>query len=573
MSRTHRVWLVVLVLAIAALYTGIVLALSPYHGFWSGDAGVKLWQMEAWIASGWRTPWAAYAAVNAALDPDHRLSPLAPPFAVWEGDRVLTIYTLPYTFASSLLLAKWGRLALYAPPLAAGVAGLVLVAWMGHRFSARVAWLALPVLGLATPWLFYSVVFWEHTTASVFVWAALGLQFLDADALRVRWARSVAAGLCLGAAVAARPEAAVCALALVGVLVVRRSTWRPLGWLMGGLALAGLVGYVYQTSLVGWTLRGQVTMNFDPSGFETPLFSAERLIEMSQMVVQSCHPGVRVILAGGVAIFALARVHRRLHPADTREFGLAIECAGLGLVAVGAVVLLLRDHQPIDLFTGVPVVCLSALGRPRRVRAVESRTRWKGQLAVWCVLVVGLSIALGRQNGGWQWGPRYLTPLLAPLVLLSLEHWQRVERAALSHLGRGALWAALAALALAGVITQGVGVVRLWQVRSGNDALARALLRPPPAVVVTDIWFVPQIAPQVYGQAPLLLVRTADEWRELDGRLAGQDVSRVRVVRLTGPKTLLAENVAARWRLLADTAIQVPTVPPLIVADYVPREP
>ena len=42
---------------------------------------------------------------------------------------------------------------------------------MGHRFSGRLAWLAVPVLWLATPWLFYSVVFWGHTVvASVLIW-------------------------------------------------------------------------------------------------------------------------------------------------------------------------------------------------------------------------------------------------------------------------------------------------------------------------------------------------------------------------------------------------------------------
>ncbi len=49
MSRACGMRMGGLVLAIGALYSGIVLVLSPYRGFWSGDAGVKLWQMvRAW---------------------------------------------------------------------------------------------------------------------------------------------------------------------------------------------------------------------------------------------------------------------------------------------------------------------------------------------------------------------------------------------------------------------------------------------------------------------------------------------------------------------------------------------
>jgi hypothetical protein len=186
---------------------------------------------------------------------------------------------------------------------------------------------------------------------------------------------------------------------------------------------------------------------------------------------------------------------------------------------------------------------------------------------------VVLSIALGRQNGGWQWGPRYLTALLGPLVLLGVERWQRLECGARSALGRYAVWAALVALLVAGMVVQGMGVAKLWYVRAGNDALARALLRPSqgapsPDVVVTDIWFVPQIAPQVYGKVPLLIVRTSEEWDGLDERLAVQNVDRVRVVQLVDQETPLVRSISGSRR--AETAVEVPTIPPLVVVDYVP---
>ncbi|MBN1977751.1 MAG: hypothetical protein JW918_10145 [Anaerolineae bacterium] len=561
-----------LVVIVGALYVGIVLALSPCRGFWSGDAGVKLWQMEAWIANGWRTPWASYAGANAVLDPDHALAPLGAPFAVWEGDRVLTIYTLPYIFLSSLLLSAGGLPALYAPPLIAGVGGLALAAWVGRRFSGRVAFFVVLALGLASSWLFYSVTFWGHTLASVLIWGALTLVIPDMRQSRVL--SGIAAGLCLGAAVATRPEAGTSVLALLAVLVVRRSMWPALGWVTAGLGLAGLVGWAYQAAVVGQAIGGQAAMNFAPSAFETRVWSFRRLFEMSQMVVESRQLGVLVILAGGLAVFGMAYAYRRLRPALAGRLGSTVECLGLVLVAVGAVVLVSRGYHPIDLLFGAPVACLAFLRFGERAESVATRGRWRRQLAVWCVWVVVLSVVLGRQSGGWQWGPRYLTPLLGPLVLLAVERWDRLERGARSSMERYAVRGALVTLLLAGAAVQAVGVMKLWHVRAGNDVLARTLLRAPDrTVVVTDLWFVPQIAPEVYGEVPFLVVRTPDEWSALDERLAAQGVGRVRVARLADQETPLVRSISAGWQVEAGTVSRVPTIPPLVIADYVPREP
>jgi hypothetical protein len=347
-----------------------------------------------------------------------------------------------------------------------------------------------------------------------------------------------------------------------------------LGWVAVGLGLAGLAGWAYQAAVAGQAIGGQAAMNFAPSAFETRLWSLDRLFEMSQMVLESRQLGVLVILAGGLAVFGMAYAYRRLRPARAGRLGSTVECLGLLLVAAGVVVLVLRGYQPIDLLFGVPVACLAFLRFGERAETVAGGGHWRRQLAVWCVLVVVLSVVLGRQNGGWQWGPRYLAPLLGPLVLLAVERWDRLERGARSLVERYAVRGALVALMLAGVAVQAVGVVKLWHVRAGNDALARALLRAPLwTVVVTDLWFVPQIAPEVYGEMPFLVVRTPDEWSVLDERLAAQGVERVRVVRLAGQETPLVRSVSAGWQVEAGTVFRVPTIPPLVIVDYVPREP
>ncbi|MFL7794405.1 MAG: hypothetical protein AB8I69_19845, partial [Anaerolineae bacterium] len=112
-------------------------------------------------------------------------------------------------------------------------------------------------------------------------------------------------------------------------------------------------------------------------------------------------------------------------------------------------------------------------------------------------------------------------------------------------------------------------------VHVGNDALTRVLLRESAEaiVVVTDLWFVPQIAPEVYGELPFLVVRTPEEWNALNERLTAQGVERVRVARLADQETPLVRSVSVGWQVKVGTAVEVSTIPPLVVVDYVPLEP
>jgi hypothetical protein len=557
------------VLVIAAVYGALAWALSPLEFFWSGDAGVKLWQMEAWIDNEWRTPWASYAQSNLALDPGHEWAPLGPPFAMWDGDRVLTIYTLPYVLGSSVLLAIGGTQALLLPPLLAGVAGLAIAAWRGFRFPARVVLLTVLVLGLATPWLFYSITFWGHTLASVLVWVALALALHGHETRG--WVPGLVAGLLLGSAIGIRPEALTCAVAAVIILLGWRRTRRTTLWVVVGLGAALLAGVFYQRWFVPEGILGQVSMNFAPTAFDSPLWSMRRLFEVSQMVIESRHMGVLAVSTGGALALCLAFVYRRLRRGHSPLLAQAVEVAGLFLVVVGVLVLLARGHEPIDLLMGAPVVWL-LLAQPSRTPASTAWRRGRaGQLMAWCGLVILLSVAVGRQNGGLQWGPRYLMPILGPLVLLSIAKWDWLDRDAGPGLGRWGLRVSFAGLVLAGVVTQAAGVVRLSETRAANGALTRALLAEPSAVVVTDMWFVAQIAPSVYGRVPLLLVRTAEEWEELDRRLEAQGVERVRLVRLPGRETALSSGVAASWCAVEGSVEEVATIPRLSVTDFVPR--
>src|SRR5205823_4705552 len=107
---------------------------------------------------------------------------------------------------------------------------------------SRLAWLAVPVVGLATPVSLYSLLYFEHTLASLLVALSLlaalrGLRGLRGEGIA---SRSVAlSGALLALAVYFRSELYVLALVLSLLLAV-------IGWRRGrqALPIAWIVGFV-----------------------------------------------------------------------------------------------------------------------------------------------------------------------------------------------------------------------------------------------------------------------------------------------------------------------------------------
>ena len=203
----------------------------------------------------------------------------------------------------------------------------------------------------------------------------------------------------------------------------------------------------------------------------------------------------------------------------------------------------------------------------------DGSARWLATLliatgqAIAAIDMLELSLALAEAQR------QPLATTLARLNLgRALVRTRELDRSAAAGLGRRALRVAFAGLAIAGVATQVVGVVRLGEVQAANEALGQALLEQPVDVVVTDIWFVPQIAPTAYGRVPLLFLRTAEEWEELDHRLEAHGVGRLRLVRLPDQETALASGVEAGWDAVEGSGAELDTIPPLRVIDFVRGE-
>lgn len=188
-------------LTISAVLVGLW-AMLPHDAFFSTDSGVKLIQIENFLANGYRSVTLRYNGSD--IDPQSIISPFQFEPSVYVRDgQSYSLFPVLFPFLSSFFYSGLGYSGLYVLPLGSGLLCLPLTYLIARRFVPhRTALLSMAVVGLATPVCFYSMTFWEHTPATCLFLAAVWL-LLRCDRSILQAAVS---GLLLGCSVWLHPR-------------------------------------------------------------------------------------------------------------------------------------------------------------------------------------------------------------------------------------------------------------------------------------------------------------------------------------------------------------------------------
>lgn len=213
-------------LALSALYLAIVGVLPP-NLFWSPDEGAKYLQLTRYrgqpprvrqqVQYGARPFDPSYRFYPQPLPPGHRFELVARLYPRPSADgTVRTNWPPLFGLLSMPLFSAFGFYGLYLLPLAAGIGTALLAGALARRVAPDAEVAVILAVGLCTPVLFYSCLFWEHTIAVCLGMAAL---VLCSGASRNSPRALLAAAACLGLAIALRLEMAVFASALAAALI------------------------------------------------------------------------------------------------------------------------------------------------------------------------------------------------------------------------------------------------------------------------------------------------------------------------------------------------------------------
>jgi len=552
-ARLHLFALAAL-FSVALIYVGALVSLPP-QALTHHDEGAKYLQVRNLRLTPSGLDWSTNYPAR-PLDPQLEFVPFHPKQHYADGKG--RIYLQWPIFLGLLTRIFWKVLnfpGLYVVPLLAGLGTM----WVSYLLAVavglprRVAWLAVPLVGLATPISIYSLLYFEHTVAALLVASSLLLMVRALRTPSPGWRTIAASSALLSLAVYFRSELYVLALVMgIGLLVLarRERSWRlPLVW-GGAFALALVPLWAFYAINEGTPLPVHALWYFaggEPSdgGVPRPGLPPLRYLASAGWGVVPTFllgPGdaplaprfpvwVEVVGLAGTALCALAAIGRWV--SGSRLWSLVVMLAGLFLVALATAATLL-DPQPYYNLHGFllasPFVALALW--PVGGAGDKSGGFLQGVALAYVglhALVISALSGLGPISLH-EWGQRYLLPAYPLLIVLALL---AVWRIAESEPRPGVRTVQRATMGLAvALVLVGVGfTARGYAVHAEERAqvmqwLALVETMPAREPLVTDVWWLPlNLAADFYAR-PIMLAEGDGRLTEWANRMRERGVTR-----------------------------------------------
>jgi hypothetical protein len=436
--------------------------------FFVGDPGIKL-----------------IAAKNAIARPDHPLDiplpvigretlPYVEPFFEVHGDHVHAVTTDLFPLVSARAIHWFGLRGAYILPAASALILLTGCAWLALVLdSRRNPAVVLVIAGVATPFLFYGLEFWEHMPAVAA--ATIGTALLAA-ALRGRKAgtsMALAAGLAFGVAILLRPESALTFVAvLLASMTIEHGSANRTRLIGGSIAAAAVTLVPLEIYTLGHFGRVMPAHLWANAG----LLQGSWITERGHLIAAWFLPS-RWTASG---------------PVRSQSFWMA-----------------------------APVVLLACVPIPADASRDGRRFLWTT-----AVLVLVLVFLTAPNDGGGQWTPRYLLFVYVPLVILAADAVEALPR-------RAATATALALLLLASLWTQRAAYRELRGAKSTYGQVVDFVAKEaaPGGWIVSDLWWLDQIAASATSERRLMYVPNPADAHAVMQRLSRAVVPIVTVIR------------------------------------------
>jgi|GEM_PF-5661037 len=461
---------------LALIYTLLVYVVLPRQVFFCSDEGEKMIVVASSVRSGdwWRV---RFEYPGLRLDPDGEAF-LSSWMRMVNGQPV-PFHLSTMNFWNAPLYALWGIDGLYVLPLLSGL-GII---WLTYRLARLMAisqpWVVVPLVGLCTPVLFYSLTTWDHMPVVFYVMGAICL--LARQAWRTCYWQMGLAGVCIGLAVWTRIEmylfVPIIIFSYVYTFRKHRYLLSSLFALVAGFAIVATAMIAQQVAVYGHPDLIALYMRSSDFALSQGLIAAGSGSLLDSVLRQA---QVMLILSVDASEFWLERVFMALAFVGTVLVFRSPRLQRFPLLTMGSVLMqvigtaLTIVHSRLYFVAGlVPTVPLAAWGLAyRSAKPDECLTparlvlEWIAALSI-LVLLAGL--VLLPSYGGSNWGPRYLAMLFPLLPTLAWTAFWRAQGTLDALDVRRAVQIAFGMLVAASLVVQGVGVARM--LKSKNQTL------------------------------------------------------------------------------------------------------
>ena len=508
----RRLWVAT---ALHALAIVALAASLPPDAWFVGDPGTKLVAARDAAAHPSRPLESSLPPIEAADAEDYRQ-----PFFVPHGDHAHAFTSPLFPLATAPFLGLFGVRGLYVLPALGWLLLPPLTLSLARRLQLRASSVAVWIATAAmTPFVFYGLEFWEHAPAVAALVGAMCLAFgAPTDRGDLTTPTSVAlvtAGVVSAMAILLRPESVWAVGAIVMVLWLRATPAQAIRSTVL-LAVGGAIGVLpqaaYHLTHFGTLTPEHVSGNLAGLAGD---WRTERL-DFANIWLGIHRGWTRV--AASLLIFGaiVGRVDRR------RRWPLVVGMIG----AAGLAFEFARGHELRENLWRVLPIGLIALLPPGR-----STTARRALWILTIVPVIGV-VLTAPNDGGGQWGPRYLLAIVPPLLLLAFNTVRHLSR----RVGARAAFAFVAFMLAAAMRVSFTAYDELRATKTFySEMVADTVGAAAGHHVLTNVWWVPQVNAAVLDPARVLWVNDAAKGaRWLAGR-PGLDVLLIRLADAPDP--------------------------------------
>lgn len=469
---SRRAW------GVAIGFTVILASFSvglPAVGFFAGDPGVKLIAAQAV----WEHPLRPFELDVPRINGVPRPHFLSPFFVPHEGHAHAVTSPL-FPIVTAPFLRFFGLRGAYALPILSFGVLLICMGILAERLRFADSTIAILLTAFCSPMVFYGLEYWEHLPALAAAMA--GVTLLTSG--RAGW-KVAAAGLLLSLAALLRPEGLwFCVAGGIALMPGLPSRYRAL---LGIAFAAGLLPMAVFNYLHFGNLSGvHVSSNLGALLTDWP---------RSRMMLLNLWfgPNGNRALGAALLLVLVGFLWSATHGSRITAY------LGLGLLSTGVVLGWLPRE---NLWATAPTAALAlapvASGRGSTIaRAVG-----------WATLLVILAvIATAPNDGGAQWGPRYVLFALPALLLVAAHKMRILWR----HNGRERWFARAAVVLVAALVTTRAAYRELRASKRYYSRLvhATALASHDVSFIVSNIWWFDQVNAGAVVDATFLYVKDA----------------------------------------------------------------
>lgn len=508
---------------VAVLYAGLAFIVLPKAAFFSSDEGLKLIQVQNFLRKGWSDFTIDYP--GRWLDPDLSFVPINNPPPLMQGERIFAAYPVFFPLLATPLYSLLGYAGLYVIPVVSGLATVLVTWWLARLLGARGS-SSILVLGLCTPLLFYSLLFWDHTLGTLLATVALLLVIRTLLQRDRRWL--LGGGAILGVSIWARTELyALAAVTPVVYFLFGGRRGRDTLLLCLGILAALLPLWLFQAMVYGNPIGPHVG-HFASLGEELPVTTNRLAIVYYTLLEANPNPLVTLLYAIAFASATLVLWSPALRHKPVlviAAFGALLLCSVPNLVEAWS-------GRPLGgLIATTPFLAFSFGGIPQQEDGDSRRLA----LAACFGYIILVCIAT-PVDPGLQWGPRFLLPIYPLAAVLALRNGQALSATARSSSTGTLLGACLAATLGVSLVFQACGIRVMNMVKTRDRQLIESTARLDSTWIVSDEFGLAQYAAPLFYQKEFFYVRSQEEYQRLTETFVRNGIDRYAVVTYPVPR-------------------------------------